>query len=112
MTTPVTNPVGCVSDQPTLCKWEGAVPAMLPLESCFMMSGFRLSFGPVDTGREVAGILSSSRTGLCLLATIREAVRPRLIGIMLRRRAERAMRSVAILSIGRVGVGQAYESTV
>lgn len=70
---------------------------MLPLESCLMTSGFRLSLEPVDTGREAAGILESSRRGACLLTARSEALRPRLMGTMLRRRAERAMRSVAIL---------------
>jgi hypothetical protein len=67
-----------------------------------MISGFRLSFGPVDTGLDAAGILASSRIGDCLLATISDAVRPRPMGTMLRRNAERATRSVVILEVERI----------
>ncbi len=85
---------------------------MLPLESCFMTSGFRFSFGPVDTGLDAAGNLASSRIGECLLTTIREAVRPKLMGTMLRRNAERAMRSVAILKMEGIGLPEGAETKI
>lgn len=79
-----------------LQEGDGSIPAMLPLDSCFMTSGFRVSLGPVDTGLDAAGILASSLIGDCLLATKRDAERPRLMGTILRRNADRARRSVAI----------------
>jgi hypothetical protein len=64
-----------------------------------MTSGFNLSFGPFETGRDVAGILESNRMGDCLLATINEVVRPKLMGTIFRRRAERHIMRVAMLGV-------------
>jgi len=74
---------------------------MLPLESCFITSGLKVSLEPVDTGRDAAGTLASHRMGDCLLAIINDAERPKLMGTMFRRRAERAIRRVDMLIDGR-----------
>lgn len=82
------------------CDTSSSIPLKLPLESCFTTSGFNLSFGPVEMSLDDAGILESNRIGNSLLATNKEVVRPRLMGTIFRRSAERHIRSADIVAGG------------